>query len=46
MLGAGSWVGEESILMERPMRYNVVASGSLEVFEITGELLQKFPKET
>ncbi len=46
VLGPGSWVGEESILLERPMRYSVVTKGKVEVYEISAELLLKLPKET
>ena len=46
LLAAKSWVGEDSILQERVMRYSVIAEGHVEAYEISAELVNKLPKET
>ena len=40
-----SWLGEDSILLGKPMRYSAIAINKMKVLEITEEFFQKIPKE-
>jgi len=47
IITAGEWVGEDSILFDRPMSYSVVATSVVRVLRISREkLLEKLTKET
>ena len=40
-----SWLGDDSILLGKPMRYSAIAVSKMKVLEITEEFFNKLPKE-